>query len=128
VNYKSEPEWGAAAQKFTNGRGVDHILEIGGSGTMPQSIAAARNGGHIAVIGVLAGYAGPISTVAIMGKQLKVIGLTVGSRRQQLDLIRAIDVAGYKPVLDKHFPLQDLASAFRHQESNTHFGKIVVDI
>jgi NADPH:quinone reductase-like Zn-dependent oxidoreductase len=128
INYKSEPEWGAAAQRLTHGRGVDHVLEIGGSGTMPQSITAARNGGHIALIGVLAGYAGPISTVAIMGKQLKVIGLTVGSRRHQLDMVRAIDVAGYRPVLDKHFPLEDLAGAFRHQESNTHFGKIIVDI
>jgi NADPH:quinone reductase-like Zn-dependent oxidoreductase len=128
INYKREPEWGAAAHKLTNGRGVDHILEIGGSGTMPQSIAAARNGGHIALIGVLAGYVGPISTVAIMGKQLKVIGLTVGSRRHQLDLIRAIDVAGYKPILDQHFPLQDLAGAFRHQATNTHFGKIAVDL
>jgi NADPH:quinone reductase-like Zn-dependent oxidoreductase len=128
INYKSEPEWGAAAQTLTNGRGVDHVLEIGGSGTMPQSIAASRNGGHIALIGVLAGYAGPISTVAIMGKQLKVIGLTVGSRRHQRDLVRAIDVAGYRPVLDQHFPLENLADAFRHQETNTHFGKIVVDI
>jgi NADPH:quinone reductase-like Zn-dependent oxidoreductase len=128
INYKREPMWGAAAQKLTNGRGVDHILEIGGSGTMPQSIVAARNGGHIALIGVLAGYAGPISTVAIMGKQLRVIGLTVGSRRHQLDLVRAIDVAGYRPVLDQHFSLENLAGAFRHQESNTHFGKIIVDI
>ena len=128
INYKSEPAWGAAAAKLTGGRGVDHILEIGGSGTMPESITATRNGGHIAVIGVLAGYAGPIPTVAIMGKQLKVQGLTVGSRRHQLDLIRAIDVAGYRPVLDKHFPLANLADAFRHQASNTHFGKIVVYI
>ncbi|WP_421932940.1 zinc-dependent alcohol dehydrogenase family protein [Phenylobacterium sp.] len=128
INYKSEPAWGAAAAKLTGGRGVDHILEIGGSGTLPESINATRNGGHIAVIGVLAGYAGPIPTVAIMGKQLKVQGLTVGSRRHQLDLIRAIDVAGYRPVLDKHFPLENLADAFRHQASNTHFGKIVVDI
>ena len=128
INYKSTPDWGAAAQALTNGRGVDHVLEIGGSGTMPQSIVAARNGGHIAVIGVLAGYAGPISTVAIMGKQLKVIGLTVGSRRHQLDLVRAIDVAGYKPVLDRRFPLQDLAGAFRYQETNAHFGKIIVEI
>lgn len=128
INYKSEPAWGAAAAKLTGGRGVDHILEIGGSGTLPESINATRNGGHIALIGVLAGYAGPVPTVAIMGKQLKVQGLTVGSRRHQLDLIRAIDVAGYRPVLDKHFPLANLADAFRHQASNTHFGKIVVDI
>ena len=128
INYKSEPAWGAAAAKLTGGRGVDHILEIGGSGTLPESINATRNGGHIALIGVLAGYAGPVPTVAIMGKQLKVQGLTVGSRRHQLDMVRAIDVAGYRPVLDKHFPLENLADAFRHQASNTHFGKIVVDI
>jgi NADPH:quinone reductase-like Zn-dependent oxidoreductase len=128
INYKAEPEWGVAVQKLTGGRGVDHILEIGGSGTMPQSIIATRNGGHIALIGVLAGFAGPVPTVQIMGKQLKVIGLTVGSRRHQLDMIRAIDVAGYRPVLDQHFPLKDLAGAFRRQESNQHFGKIVVDI
>jgi NADPH:quinone reductase-like Zn-dependent oxidoreductase len=128
INYKSEPEWGAAALKLTGGRGVDHVLEIGGAGTLPQSMIASRNGGHVAVIGVLAGYAGPVSTVTLFGKQLKVIGLTVGSRRHQLDMIRAIDVAGYKPVLDKHFPLEDLAGAFLHQASNKHFGKIVVDI
>ena len=128
INYRSQPEWGKIARQLTGGRGVDHVLEIGGAGTLPQSIAAARNGGHIAVIGVLAGVAGPISTVAIMGKQLKVIGLTVGSRRHQLDLIRAIDVAGYKPVIDSHFALERLADAFRHQASNTHFGKIVIDI
>jgi NADPH:quinone reductase-like Zn-dependent oxidoreductase len=128
INYKAEPEWGVAAQKLTGGRGADHILEIGGSGTLPQSMVASRNGGHIAVIGVLAGYAGPVSTVTILGKQLKVQGLTVGSRRHQIEMIRAIDVAGWKPILDKHFPLEDLAQAFRHQASNTHFGKIVVDI
>jgi len=128
INYKSQPEWGAAARKVTDGRGVDHILEIGGSGTMPQSIIASRNGGHIALIGVLAGYAGPLPTVTMMAKQLKVIGLTVGSRRHQLDLIRAIDVARYRPAIDKHFPLENLADAFRHQASNAHFGKIVVDV
>jgi NADPH:quinone reductase-like Zn-dependent oxidoreductase len=128
INYKSEPEWGKAAQTLTGGRGVDHILEIGGSGTLPQSMVASRNGGHIALIGVLAGYAGPVSTVTLMGKQLKLIGLTVGSRRHQLDLIRAIDVAGYRPVLDEHFPLEDLAGAFRRQESGKHFGKIVVEV
>jgi NADPH:quinone reductase-like Zn-dependent oxidoreductase len=128
INYKSEPDWGDAARKLTGGRGVDHILEIGGSGTLPQSIAAARNGGHIALIGVLAGFAGPISTVMVMVKQLKIMGLTVGSRRHQRDLIRAIDAAGYKPVLDKHFPLKDLGAAFKHQASNTHFGKIVVEV
>jgi NADPH:quinone reductase-like Zn-dependent oxidoreductase len=128
INYKSVPEWGAAANKLTDGRGVDHILEIGGAGTLPQSIVATRNGGHISLIGVLAGFAGPIPTVSVMVKQLKIIGLTVGSRRHQLDMIRHIDATGYKPVLDKHFPLANLADAFRHEASNMHFGKIIVDV
>jgi len=128
INYKSEPNWGAAARKLTDGRGVDHIIEVGGSGTMPESINAARVGGHISVIGVLAGVAGPIPTVLIMAKNLRVIGLTVGSRGHQLDMIRAIEANAIKPVIDTHFPLEKLADAFRHQESGKHFGKICVDI
>ncbi|MGE5565588.1 MAG: zinc-dependent alcohol dehydrogenase family protein [Parcubacteria group bacterium] len=128
INYKAEPNWGQAARKLTDGRGVDHIVEVGGSGTMPESITAARVGGHISVIGVLAGVAGPIPTVLIMGKNLRVIGLTVGSRRHQLDMIRAIEANAIKPVIDTHFPLDRLADAFRHQESGKHFGKICVDI
>ena len=127
VNYKSEPNWGQAARKLTDGRGVDHIVEIGGSGTMPESITAARVGGHISVIGVLAGVAGPIPTVLIMAKNLRVIGLTVGSRRHQLDMIRAIEANAIQPVIDTSFPLEGLADAFRHQESNRHFGKIVCE-
>ncbi|HEX5775363.1 MAG TPA: NAD(P)-dependent alcohol dehydrogenase [Caulobacteraceae bacterium] len=127
INYKSEPNWGAAVRKLTDGRGVDHVVEIGGAGTMPESITAARVGGHISVIGVLAGVAGPIPTVLIMAKNLRVIGLTVGSRRHQLDMIRAIEANAIRPVIDKSFPLEGLADAFRHQESNRHFGKIVCE-
>ena len=128
INYKAEPDWGVAVRKLNDGRGVDHVVEIGGSGTMPQSIIAAKVGGHISLIGVLAGVAGPIPTVMIMAKNLKVIGLTVGSRRHQLDLIRAIEANAIKPIIDeRRFPLEGLADAFRHQESGKHFGKIVVE-
>ena len=91
-------------------------------------MVAARNGGHIALIGVLAGFGGPVATAMLMAKQLRVIGLTVGSRQQQLDMIAAIEANNIKPVLDQHFPLAQLADAFRHQAANAHFGKIVVDI
>ncbi len=128
INYKETQAWGVKALELTKGRGVDHVVEIGGAGTLDQSMIATRNGGHVAVIGILAGYAGPVSTVMLMAKQLRVQGLTVGSRQQQLDMIAAIDVWGLKPVLDKAFPLASLGDAFRHQESNTHFGKIVVEI
>jgi NADPH:quinone reductase-like Zn-dependent oxidoreductase len=128
INYKQTEAWGMKALELTQGRGVDHVVEIGGAGTLDQSMIATRNGGHVAVIGILAGYAGPVSTVMLMAKQLRVQGLTVGSRQQQIDMVAAIDVWGLKPVLDKAFPLAALGDAFRHQESNTHFGKIVVDI
>jgi NADPH:quinone reductase-like Zn-dependent oxidoreductase len=128
INYKDHADWGAKALELTGGVGVDHVVEIGGAGTLDQSMIAARVSGHIALIGILAGYAGPVMTVTLMAKNLRVQGLTVGSRQQQLDMIAAINVTGIKPILDKHFPLADLADAFRHQESGTHFGKIIVDI
>ena len=127
INYRETPAWGAEAARLTGG-GVDHVVEIGGAGTFPESITAARIGGHISLIGVLAGFAGPIPTVQIMGKQQRVIGITVGTRRQQLDMIRAIDANGIRPVISDHFPLARLGDAFRHQESGKHFGKICVDI
>jgi NADPH:quinone reductase-like Zn-dependent oxidoreductase len=127
INYKTTPSWGAEAARLTGG-GVDHVVEIGGAGTLPESISAVRIGGHISLIGVLAGYAGPVPTMLLMAKQIRLIGITVGTRREQLDMIRAIDANGLKPVIDRHFPLAELGAAFRHQESGAHFGKICVDI
>lgn len=127
INYKTTPDWGVAAKAWTGGRGVDHVVEIGGAGTLNQSIVASRLGGHIALIGVLAGFAGSVNTGAIMGNQIRLIGLFVGSREHQLDMIRSINVSGIKPVLDRSFPLEELGDAFRHQESGTHFGKICVE-
>jgi NADPH:quinone reductase-like Zn-dependent oxidoreductase len=128
INYRTTPKWGSAARKWTGGIGVDHIVEVGGAGTLPQAISAARIGGHISLIGVLEGLEGPIPTALIMRKQLRLIGITVGTRRSQLDMIAAIEANGIRPVIDSHFPLDRLGDAFRHQESAKHFGKIVVDI
>ena len=79
VNYKAEPAWGAKAMALTDGRGVDTVVEIGGAGTLDQSMVAARVGGHVALIGVLAGFAGPVQTALLMAKNLRVQGLTSGS-------------------------------------------------
>lgn len=128
VNYKAEPAWGAKAMALTDGRGVDTVVEIGGAGTLDQSMVAARVGGHVALIGVLAGFAGPVQTALLMAKNLRVQGLTVGSRQQQLAMIAGIEANGIRPVISDHFPLERLADAFRHQIANAHFGKIVVDI
>jgi NADPH:quinone reductase-like Zn-dependent oxidoreductase len=128
INYKDHEAWGVKVLELTGGVGVDHVVEIGGSGTLDQSMLAARVQGHIALIGVLAGYGGPVSTVTLMAKNLRVQGLTVGNRAQQLDMIRFIDKNGIKPVLDRSFPLAGLVDAFRYQATGAHFGKIVIEI
>ena len=127
INYKDDLEWGRTAKKLTGGRGVDHVVEIGGAGTIEQSMRASRIGGHISLIGVLAGYAGAINTALLMSMQIRLIGITVGARQHQQDMVRAIDANGIRPVLDQSFPLEKLADAFRRQESGQHFGKIVVE-
>ena len=128
INYKAVPAWGAKVLELTGGAGADCVVEIGGAGTLDQSMMATRVGGHVALIGVLAGFAGPVQTALLMAKNLRVQGLTVGSRAQQLAMIAGIDSNGIKPVISDHFPLERLADAFRHQAANAHFGKIVVDI
>ncbi len=128
INYKDVPAWGKKVLELTGGAGVDCVVEIGGAGTLDQSMLATRVGGHVALIGVLAGVAGPVQTVLLMGKNLRVQGLTVGSRVQQLAMIAGIEANGIKPIISDHFPLANLADAFRHQAANAHFGKIVVGI
>jgi NADPH:quinone reductase-like Zn-dependent oxidoreductase len=128
INYRQTPDWGMKVLELTGGTGVDCVVEIGGAGTLDQSMTATRVGGHVALIGVLAGFAGPVQTAMLLRKNLRVQGLTVGSRAQQLAMIAGIEANGIKPVISDRFPLANLADAFRHQAANAHFGKIVVDI
>ncbi len=128
IDYTQDPAWGETARRLTGGRGVDHVIEVGGPGTLEQSMEAARVGGHISVIGILTGVAGPLQVVPALVKQLRLQGVLVGNRRQQMDMIRAIDATGMKPVIDSRYPLDALVDAFRHQESNRHFGKICLEM
>ncbi|MBN4053953.1 NAD(P)-dependent alcohol dehydrogenase [Haliea sp. AH-315-K21] len=128
VNYRSHENWGENVLEWTEGRGVDHIIEVGGPATLPQSITACRIGGHISLIGVLTGIQGDIPTANFMRKQQRMEGLIVGSRRHQQEMITAINATGLKPIIDREFALSELADAFRHEESGKHFGKIGVII
>jgi NADPH:quinone reductase-like Zn-dependent oxidoreductase len=128
INYRTTEEWGKKVLELTGGRGVDHVVEVGGPGTLPQSIRACRVGGHISLIGVLTGREGQVPTALLMAKQQRLQGLIVGSRRNQLDMVRGLESTGLRPIIDRTFALDTLADAFRHEESGTHFGKICVDI
>ena len=107
---------------------MDLVVEVGGPGTVPQSIRALGFGGCISMIGVLTGYAGEVPTTELFQKNGSIKGITVGSRRHQLDLIAAVEANNLQPVIDSSYALASLAEAFRHQESQRHFGKICVSI
>lgn len=128
VNYKADPDWGETVRNWTGKRGVDHVLEIGGPGTLAQSINAVRIGGHISLIGILTGLKGEVPTMLLMAKQIKLKGIVVGSRAHQIDMIRGLDAMGIRPVIDKTFPLADTADAFRYEETGQHYGKICVEM
>ncbi len=127
INYRKNENWGREVLDWTGGRGVDHVIEVGGPGTLKQSIRASAQGGHIALIGVLTGVAGEVPTALLMAKQVRLQGLIVGSRRHQLDFVRGLDATGVRPIIDKSFALEQIADAFRHEESGQHFGKICLE-
>jgi NADPH:quinone reductase-like Zn-dependent oxidoreductase len=128
INYRTTERWASSVLEFTSGRGVDHIVEVGGAGTLPQSIEACRIGGHIALIGVLTRRGGEIPTGLLMRRQQRLQGLIVGSRKRQQNFCRALDVSAFRPVIDRTFPLEDTAEAFRYEISGSHFGKICINI
>ncbi|ANJ75250.1 NAD(P)-dependent alcohol dehydrogenase [Ralstonia insidiosa] len=128
INYRRDTDWAAKVLEYTNGRGVDQVIEVGGADTLTQSIRACRTGGHIALIGVLAGVVGQVPTVELMLRHQTLQGLIVGSRSQQRDMVRAIEATGIKPVIDRTFALEDIAEAFAHQAAGKHFGKLCLSI
>jgi NADPH:quinone reductase-like Zn-dependent oxidoreductase len=127
INYRDQPDWGRAVREWTGGRGVDHVVEVGGPGTLAQSIESVRVGGHISLIGVLTGASGDVPTAALMARQARLQGLIVGSRRDQQDFVRALDGGAIRPVIDRRFPLDGLADAFRFEAGGSHFGKIGIE-
>jgi NADPH:quinone reductase-like Zn-dependent oxidoreductase len=128
INYREVTDWGQKAKQLTDGRGVDHVIEVGGPATLANSISACRMGAHIALIGVLTGFSGEVSIPALFTNQIRVSGITVGSRSNQQDMIRATTVNRLKPVIDRIFPLEDITGAFEAYQTQRHFGKICLEV
>lgn len=126
VNYRTTPEWGEAVLALTGGRGVDHVIETGGGGTLPRSIACTRRGGMLHLIGVIApGSFDPIS-ILLGGVTLR--GTEVGSREMFEAMNRAIAQSGIAPVIDRAFSFDRVREALRYLEGAGHTGKVVIDI
>jgi NADPH:quinone reductase-like Zn-dependent oxidoreductase len=125
INYKKIPDWDKEVLRLTNRIGVDHVVEVGGAGTLSKSLNSVRIGGHLAVIGVLAG-AGELDPRGVLMKAVRMQGILVGSRRMFEEMNNAIEGNRMKPVIDKTFAFKEAAEALRYMERGLHFGKIVV--
>ncbi len=126
INYKKNPDWDQVARELTHGAGVDQIIEVGGTGTLPRSLKAAAIGGRISMIGVLSGGAGEIPLFPVLMKSLRIQGIYVGSRAMFEAMNRAISLHKLRPVIDRVFPFEEAPAALRHLESGSHFGKVVI--
>jgi len=125
INYRTTGDWDKKARELTGGKGVDHIVEVGGTGTLPKSLRAVRLGGYIALIGILSG-AGDVNFVPVLMKHIRVQGIFVGSRAMLEAMNRALEAGGLRPVVDRVFEFEEAAQAFKHLESGVHFGKVVI--
>jgi NADPH:quinone reductase-like Zn-dependent oxidoreductase len=128
INYKDDPNWGKTVRRLTDGRGADHIVEVGGAGTLEQSLRAVRIGGTVSVIGVLAGAASEINIIPILMQSIRLQGILVGSRDGFERMNRAIESHRIRPVVDRVFPFSETLDAFSHMVSGQHFGKICIQI
>ncbi len=126
INYKTTPKWGAEVQKLTAGQGADIVVEVGGVGTMSESLKAIRIDGVIGVLG--GGAGGEMPTGLIMGKSARIAGIALGNRDYFEDMCEAIHVAGLRPVVGRTFGFQDAQEAFTTMIGQRVVGKIVVEI
>jgi len=125
INYKTREDWDKVVLELTGKRGVDHVVEVGGAGTMAKSVNAVKAGGHVAVIGVLT-ITGDFNPISLLMKAVRMQGIFVGSRAMFEDMNRAIETNKVKPVIDKIFTFDEVREALKCMESGAHFGKIVV--
>jgi NADPH:quinone reductase-like Zn-dependent oxidoreductase len=127
TNYRTQPDWEKWCRAQTGGIGADHIVEVGGAGTLEKSLRAVRTAGHIALIGVLTGT-GTVNPLPILMRSINVRGIYVGSRAMFEDMNRAIELHRLKPVIDGVFSFDEAPAAFKHLESGAHFGKVVIRV
>jgi NADPH:quinone reductase-like Zn-dependent oxidoreductase len=125
VNYRKTPDWDEEVLRLTEGVGVDHVVEVGGAGTLAKSVNAARVGGLVSLIGVLTGGAG-FDPLKVLVKAIRVQGVVVGSRSMFEEMNRAVASNRLRPVIGKTFAFDEAREALKYMESGSHFGKIVI--
>lgn len=124
INYRDTPDWGLRAAEIAGGEGVDHVVEVGGSGTLNQALQAVRPGGEVALVGVLTGFGGEVNTGAILMKAINLRGVYVGSVADLAVSLRS----GIRPIIDQVFPFEQADAAFERLRSGAHRGKVAIQI
>ncbi|MEM9594282.1 MAG: NAD(P)-dependent alcohol dehydrogenase [Acidobacteriota bacterium] len=127
INYVDDPDWGRTARQLTGGVGVDHVVDVGGAGTLEQSCKAVRVGGHISLIGVLGGAKVEVALTPILMQNVRVQGILVGSRDSFEAMCRAFEAHQVRPVVDRVFPFDEAREAFVYLSGARHFGKVCID-
>jgi NADPH:quinone reductase-like Zn-dependent oxidoreductase len=128
INYKTTPDWEKQVYQLTNRTGVDHVIEVGGAGTLPKSLQAVRIGGRISLIGVLSGRGNEIDPMPILFKSLTVQGIYVGSREIFEVMNQTIQQHQIKPIIERIFPFTEAREAYHYLKSGAHFGKVVITL
>src|SRR5262245_8325751 len=123
VNYKTTPDWHKVAREVTGGVGLDLVVEV--AGTLDASVRAVRTSGTLALIGVLAGAAAQLGLGAVVTQNIRLQGITVGSRDVFEDMARAMELHGtVSPVDAKRFEFEQVGEAIKALPQGQHFGKV----
>jgi NADPH:quinone reductase-like Zn-dependent oxidoreductase len=128
INYNKVPDWEKVVWDLTSKHGVDHVVEVGGAGTLEKSLSAVAFGGRISLIGVLTGFEGRINPWPVVARSVTVQGIYVGNTEMFQRLVKAVAATQFRPVIDRTFPFADARAAFAHLASGAHFGKIVISV
>ncbi|MFZ1699953.1 MAG: NAD(P)-dependent alcohol dehydrogenase [Pyrinomonadaceae bacterium] len=125
INYREREDWDRAVMELTGNAGVDHVIEVGGSGTLARSLRSVRIGGHVAMIGALS-KSGDFDPISVFMKAVRLQGIFVGSRTMFEQMNRALSVSQEKPVIDRVFNFDEVREALTYMQTGSHFGKIVI--
>jgi NADPH:quinone reductase-like Zn-dependent oxidoreductase len=128
INYQATPEWDAEAIRLMDGRGAHLVVEVGGRATLKRSIAAARWGGTVAIIGGLTGYGGELEPYALIRGAKHLVGIQTGSRAMIESLCRMVELNKIRPVVDRVFKFSEASDAYKYLESGRNFGKVVISL
>lgn len=128
INYLEEPQWGKRVRQLTDGVGVDLVVEVGGAGTLQQSLRAIRVGGQISLIGVLSGTTSDLDITPILMQNVRIQGILVGSRDGFEAMNRAIAQHQLRSVVDRVFPFDEAREALAYMAGGLHFGKVCIEL